>query len=57
MVFNTRRITMNRLNYDAVSVQDCIDMYEKKDKTTIINNGKVVGFDEKERMNKNNEQN
>lgn len=28
----------------------------KKDKTTIINNGKVVGFDEKERMNKNNEQ-
>lgn len=56
MVFDTGRLTMNRLNYDAISVQDCIDMYEKKDKTTIINNGKVVGFDEKERMNKNNEQ-
>lgn len=39
---------MNKINYDAISVQDCIDMFEKKDKATIINNGKVVGFTEKE---------
>ena len=36
------------VNYEAVSLQDCIDMYDKKDKETIIENGKVIGFTEKE---------
>lgn len=28
-----------------VTIEDCIDMYEKKGKATIIMDGKVVGFE------------
>lgn len=36
------------MNYDAITIQDCLDMYEFMDKITIIENGRVIGF-EKER--------
>lgn len=32
------------MNYEFVTVEDCIDMYEKKDQTVIINDGKIIGF-------------
>nr|DAH33425.1 MAG TPA: hypothetical protein [Caudoviricetes sp.] len=34
------------MNLEAVTIQDCIDNYEKKDKTTEINDGKVISFKE-----------
>lgn len=37
------------MNLDVVTVQDCIDMYNLKDHSTIINDGKVVGFKGKEK--------
>lgn len=36
------------MNYEAVTVQDCIDNYEKRNKSTVINDGQVVGFDTNE---------
>lgn len=32
------------INYNAIT----IDNYEKKNKTTIINDGKITGFEDKE---------
>ena len=32
------------INLDNVTLEDCIDLYDKKDTYTIIGNGKVVGF-------------
>jgi hypothetical protein len=32
------------INRNEVTVQDCIDMYEKKDMVTVIDGGKIVGF-------------
>lgn len=32
------------MNYEAITIQDCLDMYEKKNQATIINDGKVIGF-------------
>ena len=36
------------MNYEAVTVQDCIDNCEKRNKSTVINDGQVVGFDTNE---------
>lgn len=36
------------MNYEAVTVQDCIENYEKRNKSTVINDGQVVGFDTNE---------
>lgn len=36
------------MNYEAVTVQDCINNYEKRNKSTVINDGQVVGFDTNE---------
>lgn len=33
------------LEYDAVTLEDCIDLYEKKDTTTVINDGKITNFE------------
>lgn len=33
------------MNYDAITIQDCLDMYEFMDKITIIENGQVIGFE------------
>lgn len=32
------------MNLEAITIQDCIDMYEKKGQSIIINDGKVFGF-------------
>lgn len=35
---------MRQVNETEITVQDCIDMFEKKDMTTVIDSGRVVGF-------------
>lgn len=30
------------MNLDAITIQDCIDLYEKKERAVILNDGKVV---------------
>lgn len=42
---------MKQVNVTKITVQDCIDMYEKKDMVTVIDGGKVVGFVEKRKEN------
>lgn len=40
---------MGIVNMEVITVQDCIDMYEKKEMITLISDGKIVGFfDQKE---------
>lgn len=33
------------MNLENVTIQDCLDMYNMKGNITIINDGKVVGFE------------
>lgn len=33
------------MDLSIVTIEDCIDMFEKKDAATIINDGMVVGFE------------
>lgn len=33
------------MNYEAVTIQDCIVNYEKRSKSAIINDGQVVGLE------------
>lgn len=33
----------------AITVEDVLDMFQKKDMTTTINDGKIVGFEPTER--------
>lgn len=35
-----------KMNMEEITLDDCLDNFEKKNKTTIINDGKVVGFEE-----------
>lgn len=42
---------MKRVNERVITIQDCIDMFEKKDMYTVIDGGKVVGFIEKGKEN------
>ena len=39
---------MNEINYEVVTIEDCIDMYEKKNKVTVINDGEVIEFVEED---------
>ncbi len=32
------------MNLEAITLQDCIDMYEKKGQTVVTSNGEVIGF-------------
>lgn len=32
------------MNLETVTVEDCMDMFEKECKCTVINDGKVFGF-------------
>lgn len=34
----------NRLNHEAITIDDCLDMYQKKGQATVIHNGHVIGF-------------
>ena len=35
----------NMIELDNVTLEDCIDLYEKKDIATVINNGRVINFE------------
>jgi hypothetical protein len=35
---------MKQVNVTEITVQDCIDMFEKKNMYTVIDGGKIVGF-------------
>lgn len=35
---------MIQVNEKVITVQDCIDMFEKKNRYTVIDGGKIVGF-------------
>lgn len=37
------------INLEAITIQDCIDMYTYKHKAVVINDGKVKGFIKEER--------
>ena len=39
---------VNNINLDVVTVDDCLDAYERRGITAIINDGKLLGFNEKE---------
>lgn len=32
------------INLDAVTIQDCLDLYIMKNRYTVCNDGKIVGF-------------
>ncbi len=32
------------MDLSKVTVQDCIDLFEKKNKTVVLNDGNVIGF-------------
>ena len=32
------------IELDEVTLEDCIDLYEKKDIVTVINNGRIINF-------------
>ena len=34
----------NVIELDEVTLEDCIDLYEKKNHKTVINNGKIENF-------------
>lgn len=36
------------MNYEAITIEDCLDNYEKRGKSAVINAGQVVGFDTNE---------
>lgn len=35
-----------KVNMEEVTVQDLLDMKEKKNKSAIINDGRIIGFEE-----------
>lgn len=35
---------MKQVNEREITIQDCIDMFEKKNMYTVIDGGKIVGF-------------
>lgn len=34
------------MSKENITIQDCLDMYEKKRQAVILENGQVVGFEE-----------
>ena len=32
------------INLDAVTIQDCLDLYIMKNRYTVCNDGKIIGF-------------
>ena len=38
----------NVIELDEVTLEDCIDLYEKKGIATVINNGRVINFEQGE---------
>lgn len=44
-------MVMDKMNLEMVTVGDCIDNFNMKGKVTVINDGKVIGFEEGEQKN------
>lgn len=40
------------MNNDVITIQDCIEMLAYKDCVTIINDGKIIGFEKEKENNK-----
>ena len=38
------------MNYEVVTIQDCLDMHEKKGQAVILENGQVIGFIEEDKQ-------
>lgn len=36
------------INREAITIQDCLDNFEKKNRRAILNDGQVVDFEEEE---------
>lgn len=36
-----------KINIDNITVGDCIELFERKNTRVIINDGKIIGFEEK----------
>ena len=36
------------MNFEVITIEDCIDNYEKRNKSVVISNGQVVGFETEE---------
>jgi len=36
-----------KINMDNIIVGDCIELFERKNTRVIINDGKIIGFEEK----------
>lgn len=34
------------MNYDAVTLEDCLQLYELREKRTVIEDGRITGFEE-----------
>ncbi len=41
------------INPEAITIDECLDMWKKKDKVTIIKSGQVVGFEKEDCINGN----
>lgn len=37
-------IDVKQVNFDAILIEDCLDLYEKKGICTVLNDGKIVDF-------------
>ena len=47
-----RRIFINNdMNYDEITVGDCLEQFEYKNETVLLNDGKVAGFVKNEEKN------
>ena len=45
----------NDMNYDEITVGDCLEQFEYKNETVLLNDGKVAGFVKNEEKNSKNE--
>lgn len=36
------------MNKETITIQDCMEMYYMKEQSTIINDGKLIGFEKEE---------
>jgi hypothetical protein len=41
----------NDMNYDEITIEDCLEQYEYKNETVLLNEGKVAGFVKNEEKN------
>lgn len=45
LTVNGSRREVSALNHEAITIDDCLDMSEKKGQATVIVAGQVVGFE------------